>query len=460
MLANIGTGQILRSRTGMRQEETEDHNRIKSSPANADATLYATTRPTCAPEANPPATATGEKGHAMRAMLHTVILLGLLAATTPATAEAPGHAEPHRVVYFQVSYTNGTVRDLSRVPIDDKGIARVTRITRIAAAGHGTEILSTHGRPLRSVNTGRTVRVNLGWNGKAWVGPKPAPAATAKTAPPTAAKMTPARRQEIVNTERLLATLRRLDKRYAARQTEATEALKAATDAKAKAAAVEALTKAKAAGDNCARTIAQAEKHLADLLAGKAPAPPGAVAGQLDQADETPRAANLIRPAEDSAVLPHRVQVWPLAPGQGKRTYRVSMAHTEAGICGAFYYVAYADTTADGVPDTLVARSPLARVDRPGGWTVWTFETDAARVFVGNTWPRDDTTQFRRTRPRRGATRDGSGLPEEIYVSGFFGQVPTKKHAFWPYLHNIRVQLRDDKHPTHRTNSKIIMRQR
>ena len=401
----------------------------------------------------------------MRAMLQTVILLGLLAATTPATADAPAPTEARAVVYFQVSYANGTVRDLSRVPADEKGIRRVTRITRIAATGHGAEILSTHGRPVRSVNTGRTVRVELKWNGKAWVGPKPAPAATAatpaaKTAPPTAAAMTPARRQEIVNTERLLTALRRLDKRYTAARTEATEALKTATDEKTKAAAVEALTAAKIAGDNCARTLAQAEKYLADLLAGKAPAPPGVAAGRLDQADETPRAAGVIRPVEDSGVLPHRVQVWPLAAGKGRRTYRVSMAHTEAGICGAFYYIAYADANADGVPDTLVARSPLARADRPGGWTVWTFETGANRVFVGNTWPRDDTTQFRRPHPRRDAKRNGSGLPEELYVSGFFGQVPTKKHGFWPYLHNIRVQLNDKKRPERHGNSQLIIRKR
>ncbi len=413
----------------------------------------------------------------MRAMLQTVILLGLLAAMTPATADAPTPPEPAPVVYFQVSYANGTVRDLSRVPADNEGIGRVTRITRIASTGHGAEILSTHGRPIRSIGTGRTVRVELKWNGKAWVGPKPAPGGekgvrnlfspprpTATDASRSTKKVPDpffsARRQEIVNTERLLITLRRLAKRYAARQAEATEALKTAADQKAKAAAVEALTKAKIASDNCARTIAQAEKYLADLLAGKTPGPPGAAAGRLDQTGQIPRGAGVIRPVEDTGVLPHRVQVWPLAPGKGRRTYRISMAHTEAGICGAFYYVAYADTNADSVPDTLIARSPLAQADRPGGWTVWTFETDAERVFVGNTWPRDDTTHFRRRRPRRGAQRNWSGLPEEIYVSGFFGQVPTKKHAFWPYVHNIRVQLHDRNRPERRTESRIIIRER
>ena len=391
----------------------------------------------------------------------------VLLATTACLAASRAIGEVRRQVHFQVTYADGTVRDQSHVPTGEKDITGVTRVTRTLPSGPAYEVLSTHGRPVRSINRGKTRRVDLAWDGNAWVGPAAAALPGADTAKPatkpTDAGMTPGRRAEILKTEALLSALRRLEAKYITRLADGKKAVAAATDDAARIAALETLARAKFAHDNCTRAIAQAEKRLAGLLAGRAmttvaPSPGGTVG----PAARTPTGMGVIRPVEDSAVLPHRTQVWPLKPAKGLRTYRISMAHTEAGIYGAFYYVAYSDTTGDGAPDTLIARSPLARANRAGGWTVWTFQTDSERVFVGNTWPRDDTTQFSRKRKRRGEQANWSGLPDEIYVSGFFGKVPTEKHKFWPYLHNIRVQLHEHKRRRHKrgAESEIIIRER
>ena len=401
----------------------------------------------------------------MHTMKRYALMRGVLAAVLCLGA-ARAAAAPGRTVTFHVVYADGAAKDLPRVPADNKGIRGVTRVTRIVPAGPAYEVLSTHGRPVRSVNGARTERVALAWNGKAWVGPaaaQPAAGGGRAAQPPERAAMTPARREEILNTEALLEALRRLEAKYSGRLAEGQKALSAAPDDAAKAAAARAVAQAGSARDSCVKAIAQAEARLADLVAGRVPAAgaPGGAAGAAGPAAQSPRAAGVIRPVQDADVLPHRVQVWPLAPGRGTRTYRVSMAHTEAGTYGAFYYVAYADTDADGTPDTLIARSPLAQADRPGGWTVWTFQTDAERVFAGNTWPRTDTTQFRAKR-RPGTDANWAGLPEEIYVSGTFGAVPTRRHKFWPYLHNIRVQLHDGRRsrPARGGTSEIIIRQR
>ena len=370
-----------------------------------------------------------------------------------------------QTVHFAVTYADGEVRNVAGVPADNKGIASVTRVTRLLPRGNTYEVLSTHGRPIRTINGGRTERMALAWNGKAWVGPAAAAAARGigKPAPPPkgAAPMTGERRAEIMKTEALLATLRKLEGKYARRLADERKAVASADDA-GKIAALDALAKAKFAHDNCTKAIAQAETRLANLLAGRPVTAPAASlkGGSVTSAVRTPPGVGVIDPVEDSAVMPHRVQVWPLKPGKGLRTCRVSIAHTEAGVCGAFYYVAYSDSTGDGVPDTLIARSPLAQADRPGGWTLWTFRTDAERVFVGNTWPRADTTQYSRKRKTRRRDPNWSGLPDEIYVSGFFGKVPTKKHTFWPYLHNIRVQLHEPERRKRGGESEIIIRER
>jgi hypothetical protein len=143
-------------------------------------------------------------------------------------------------------------------------------------------------------------------------------------------------------------------------------------------------------------------------------------------------------PITDRRVLPHRLQVWKLPPGRGARTYRVSMAHAEAGELGGFHYVAYADTDGDGRPDKLIARSPLAAADRAGGWTRWSFATEHQAVFVGNTWRRGDAVQYYRRAPRP----DTGVADTEVFVSGYPWGTPGH-HWTYPYYGNIYVRVGD-----------------
>ena len=392
----------------------------------------------------------------MNSMQRYTIVLAVAVSVSAATAG--------REVYFAVTHADGQVRNLPNVPADKKGITSVARVTRIVPRGTTYEVYSTHGRPVRTIDGVRTERLALAWNGKAWVGPGAAARPTGKPADPASpgdVPMTGQRPGEIMKTEALLEALGRLADKYARRLADARKAVAAADEA-GKVAALESLARAKFAHDNCTKAIAQCQGRLANLLAGRTvtPTTEPLQSGTVAPAVQTPPGAGVIRPVEDSAILPHRVQVWPLKPGKGMRTCRVSMAHTEAGVYGAFYYVAYSDSTGNGVPDKLIARSALAQADRAGGWTLWTFQTDAPRVFVGNTWPRADTRQYSRKRKPRTREANWSGLGDEIYVSGFFGAMPTKKHKFWPYLHNIRVQLHEHNRRKGGGKAESIIRER
>ena len=109
------------------------------------------------------------------------------------------------------------------------------------------------------------------------------------------------------------------------------------------------------------------------------------------------------------------------------------MAHAEAGTFGAFYYVAYADSTGDGLPDTPLARSPLAASERPGQWTSWRFTTDAERVFIGHAWPNVDNAVY----CRRTTGANWRILSRDLYVAPVFGALP--RRVAGPYVGNCRV---------------------
>jgi len=144
-------------------------------------------------------------------------------------------------------------------------------------------------------------------------------------------------------------------------------------------------------------------------------------------------AAGVVSAIDKVHVLPHRVQVWAAAPQRGRRTYHVAMAHAEAGTFGAFYYVAYADSTGDGLPDKPLARSPLARSERPGRWTSWRFTTEAARVFVGHAWANADNAIY----CRRAVGANWRKLSREVYVAPVLGALP--RRAAGPYVSNCRL---------------------
>lgn len=88
------------------------------------------------------------------------------------------------------------------------------------------------------------------------------------------------------------------------------------------------------------------------------------------------------------AVSPgHNLQVWKIIPEEKESDEIVlRIAHAEAGEQGGFEMVAFADTTGDGWPDTLLDRSPFFQVREAGSWSAWTFSTPEKVVFVGNTW--------------------------------------------------------------------------
>jgi len=376
-------------------------------------------------------------------------------------------------VYYQVTYADGTVRDQPTVPATDADIRLVVRISRVEPDAVGYDVITTHHVPLRKVNAGRTTRTQLAWNGRAWVAP-------AAVVPDAAAERQGAEAQRADKVDRLTRVLRqrvRADlQRLRARLESLSEAVGRARqrreDAQGpqeKQEAERALRAALEARDACRREIDAAERTLRELpanaralaepagevrpVAGDAARPAGAVA-VLDQA------------ADDVQVPARPVRVWPVpeAPRQGAgadaagepagpRTVVVEAAHPEAGDCGAFYYVAYADTDGDGRPDRLIARSPLARADRAGGRTRWRFTADAGSLFVGQACPRPDTSVYGR-RVRRAGQRAGGS-----YVAALIGAVPYRcRSDGWALLGNLRVYV-ESQHPPAviETDSQVII---
>jgi hypothetical protein len=73
------------------------------------------------------------------------------------------------VVYYQVTYSSGKVKDVGQLPLTNKDIADVLRIAQFGGDSTGAKILSTGDPAVELVNMGRTVRTSMEWNGKAWV---------------------------------------------------------------------------------------------------------------------------------------------------------------------------------------------------------------------------------------------------------------------------------------------------
>ena len=102
-------------------------------------------------------------------------ILSILITAAPVAASAqpaPTPSEQAGIVYYQVTFADGTVRDLNEIPKDKKGIRRVVRISRFEPDVKGYEIITTRHPMVKSVRPGRTVKHELTWNDKAWVGPE------------------------------------------------------------------------------------------------------------------------------------------------------------------------------------------------------------------------------------------------------------------------------------------------
>ncbi len=347
--------------------------------------------------------------------------------------------ERGRTVYYQVTYADGTMRELSAVPKTGKDITRVLRVLRVEQGRGGFEILSTGPQVLTLVNRGQTYKTDLQWNGRAWVAPEDArPAApgksAAKRADPSAALR--AKQAEIVRMQGgLVALLQKL----LASDEKLAEIEKSLRELKPEA------SKADAAADEVARARKEVWASLAEIVeaarklsVSPSPRKPAAPAsGKVTPGESAlkKRAGGIVKPIEDVAVLPYRAQVWKLPSAAGRRTYHVSIAHPEAGRFGEFYYVAYADTDGDARPDRLIARSPLARTDVPGAWTQWGFATSERDVFVGKAWQRADTAHYHVEAVH--VDDFWRGLSTQTYVSVDTWGMPFRRWG--PCVGNIRV---------------------
>jgi hypothetical protein len=365
-------------------------------------------------------------------------LLAAMLAVVACPGTAPAQSES--IVYYQVSYGNGTIRDLSTVPATNKGIEKVLRISRIEGPDSGLSILSTSGRGGTFIKTGRTISRELRWDGRAWVGEADLGKAPGPTASHPADPSRQKRRQELIR--QLQDTLKAEQQHQQISEKaiiQAAELLAKAKGTDGEKPAMLLLERAQAARQESLERTLNLERLLSELTTRQA-GPPGSETGKVTPAGPGRLAKGdfgVVRPIAGRRVLPHRVQVWPLPPGRGRRNYTVAMAHPEAGPVGAFHYVAYSDADGDGVPDTLIARSPPAVARTPGGWTRWDFETAAETVFIGNAWSQDDAVHYYGTGDD--APHNWQGPGTDVYVSGWPGG-PFHKWGR-PYLTNIRVHV-------------------
>ncbi len=350
------------------------------------------------------------------------------------------------VIYYQVTFDNGTVRDLTEIPKSRKGIRRVLRIARFDADFKGYQVISTEGPALRLVHTGRTVKQDLAWNGAAWVAPQEG---SSPSPPPPDPPATSAIKQETRRVEAVLKALKERLKQLDHTAAEEERELASRKGTEPEAAAAQNLTKTAQDRKKLLETIEQYKRTLEVLKDGKdhSRIPP---TGKVERLRRPPEKSDfgIVTPTTKKAVLPHRVHVWKLPPGKGKRTYAVSMKHPEAGRLGAFRYVAYADTNGDGAPDKFVAQSDLASAKTPGEWTQWTFSTSSPSVFAGCAWTEPTAGVYcQRTSPDN---KNWRGTDVEVYTAPYFGAVPRERWGkrgrkrggeYWPYLGNIRIRV-------------------
>ncbi|MCK4627183.1 MAG: hypothetical protein KAV00_17860, partial [Phycisphaerae bacterium] len=350
-------------------------------------------------------------------------------------------AEQAGIVYYQVTFANGKVRDLNEPPKVKKAIRRVVRISRFEPEIKGYNVLSTRHPAGKSIRPGRTVKHELIWNGKAWVGPernRPMP-----PHPPTKPARDKAIGRAIRKTKAILAILRERLKQHDHAVAQADRKLADAKGDDAKSSAKAGLKKARQSRRETLDTIKQYTRQLGALTDADKHGlrPQRRDSGRISHLRQPPKKCKhgIVHPISQRAVLPHRVQVWKLDSLKGKRTYTASMAHPEAGRFGAFHYVAYADTDKDGRPDKLIARSPLATAQTPGQWTQWTFTTSESTVFVGNAWSEETAGVYcAKTHPTE---TNWQGMGAEVYVAPFLGVMPGRRWTWQPYLTNIRIYV-------------------
>ncbi len=343
-------------------------------------------------------------------------------------------AADERGVTYRVTYGSGIVADVLAPPETNGGIKSVLRIVAVPAA----VTLSTDDND--SDAAGKLTMTPMAWDGKAWIVPAPAGATQRAAAiqPSTDDNLVAS---EIRKTEQLLRRMMDSLKSLAHAVADAQrkrDALDADDEAAARAAA-DRLADLRRQRDSMLQAVESYRQRLTALETLAKEETFVTPAGQV-RSDRAPASAPA-REAAKAEAPAHHVQVTRLATGTGRRTYRISLPHAQVGSAGAFYFVAYADTNGDGVPDKLIARSPLAQSVLAGGWSTWTFATSERNVFAGNAWVGDDVVLAGRPAPQGEAA---GSLKQEYFVSGFFGKTPDDKRAFVPYLQDIRVEIPQD----------------
>ncbi|NBB95968.1 MAG: hypothetical protein GVY16_09565 [Planctomycetes bacterium] len=390
-------------------------------------------------------------------------LIGLAAMTAVlllagSFAEAEDALPVDGTIYYVVTYSDGTIEQRSAPPPTDAGIRSVSRVARYEPELPSYETATTGNEPVEVLNPGRTVTTEMHWNGRLWVAQvTDSPikrAARRRQAPPrqAAASTLDVRRVadaiEAVNRlgEAIDAARQQLDAAdpdaKAKAQLQLTRASNLHQQATAALIALQSqaatppqpATSAAAAGQDAPRpALPPGLKPTGRITAGK----------QLpDARDGLPLsdAIGVTRPIAKAGQLNHRVQVWkvPASAEQGRRTVRVAMAHPEAERTGAFRYVAYADTDADGRPDKLLAVSPPAAATEPGGWTSWAFQTNATDIYVGNAWQDAATRVYGQQPTPTQLRRDWRTLDSDVWFSGCLGEDFTGG-TYTPWISNIRV---------------------
>ncbi len=365
--------------------------------------------------------------------------LGLLLVAAATAAEEP---QKSSIVYYQVTYADGSVKDLDNPPGTREGVRRVMRIARYSGGTRGHQVLATGSTPITITNPTRTYRNDLRWDAKleAWVAPQredadEKPASSTRPAVEDEAQkriraLLQTKTEELAELEGEIAEFSADAESDPAGGTETAKKLKRLRARRS--ALIEVVRE-------YARLTGQLEGDAPDAAASPRPREVETV-GEVAVKRACPLkrgAGGVLKPLRARRVLPHRVQVWKLPPARGERTYRVSIAHAEAGRYGAFHYVAYADTDGDGVPDAPLATSPLAVASRPGDWSVWEFRTDRPVVFVGNTWPDRRASLYCAEAGDR--VRNWAGLAANVFIArDFHGTPKWKAH---PYLTNLRVRV-------------------
>lgn len=114
-----------------------------------------------------------KKQHALIvALVAVAFFAGQRFASIAPTAELNANPASQKVstsVYYQVTYSDKSVRDVTVIPKSNRGIISVTRVAVYRASMPGYTTHSTGPTAVTELNPTRTVRASMRWDGRAWV---------------------------------------------------------------------------------------------------------------------------------------------------------------------------------------------------------------------------------------------------------------------------------------------------